>query len=91
MPAAARAASTTGRVERQLAGQHVVDHLAALTERGLDEPPELVLLVGRETVVRAVRLDDDHRRIHRGLRLERLGGTRNATRTRAWYCTKTDR
>ena len=42
IPAAASAASTRP-ADRQLARQHVVEHLAALAEARLDEPPELVL------------------------------------------------
>ena len=35
--------STRPAVDRQLAGEHVVEHLAALAERRLDQAPELVL------------------------------------------------
>ena len=79
-------------VERELAGEDVVDHLAPLAEGGLDQPPELVLGLGVEAVVRGVRLDDDDRRFDRGLGLERAPAARaKAIRTRAWYWTKTDR
>ena len=70
IPAAARAAVTRAGVDRELARQHVVDHLAALAEGGLDQPPELVLVVRVEAVVGVVRLDDDDRRLDRRLRLE---------------------
>ena len=33
------------RVEGKLPGEHVVEHLAPFAERGLDQPPELVLLL----------------------------------------------
>ena len=49
-----------------------MEHLAALTERGLDDAPELLLLVGPEAIVRIERLDHDHRRLDRRLGLERL-------------------
>ena len=68
-----RAAVTSRGVERQLAGQDVVEHLAALAEARLDEPPELVLGVGVEAVVGVERLDDDDRRFDGRCRLERLG------------------
>ena len=58
-------------IERQLPGQDVVEHLAPLAERGLDEPPQLVFLGRIEAVVRGERLDDDHRRLDGRLRLER--------------------
>ena len=91
MPTAVEGRGHLGGVERQLAGQHVVEHLAALAEARLDEPPELVLGVGVEAVVGVERLHDDDRRLDRRCRLERLGRTVNAIRTRAWYCTKTER
>ena len=47
-------------------------------KRGLDQPPQLVLVVGVEPVVGVVRLDDDDRRLDRRLRLE--GGGRDAER-----------
>ena len=70
MPAAARAAVDPRPVDRQLAREDVVDHLAALAERRLDQAPELVLGLGIQAVVRVVRLDHDDRRLDRGLRLE---------------------
>ena len=64
-------------IERELAGQDVVEHLAALAEARLDQPPQLVLGVGIEPVVGVERLDDDDRRFDRRRRLEgRPGGTR---------------
>ena len=68
MPAVASAAGRRARRRRQLARQDVVDHLAALAEGGLDEPPQLVLGRGVEAVVRVVRLDDDDRRLDRRAR-----------------------
>ena len=45
------------RVEGELPRQHVVEHLPPLPERGLDQPPQLVLLLGGESIVRVIRLD----------------------------------
>ena len=63
-------------IDRQLAREDVVEHLAAFAEGGLDEPPQLVLGLRVEPVVRFVGLDDDDRRFDRGLRFE--GGPRHA-------------
>ena len=63
-------------VDRQLADQDVVDHLAPLAEGRLDEPPQLVLGLGLQAVVGVVRLDHDDRRLDGRLRLE--GGRRDA-------------
>ena len=60
-----------GRLDGELPRQDVVEHLAALAEARLDEPPERVLGVGvRQPVVARVRLDDDHGALDGGLRLE---------------------
>ncbi len=48
-------------VDRQLAREHVVDHLAPFTERGLDQPPETVLRLRVEPIVGVVRLHHDDR------------------------------
>ena len=78
MWAAASAAVDAPGVDRELARQDVVDHLAALAEGGLDEPPQLVLGLRVEAVVGGVRLDDDDRGFDRRLRLE--GGGRDPER-----------
>ncbi len=72
MPTWASAASDGGPLHRrQLPRQHVVEHLAALAEAGLDEPPQ-VLLRGRVQAARARLTDQDGGRDLRR-RLERLG------------------
>ena len=91
IPAAASAAVDPAGVDGQLPRQDVVEHLAALAERRLDEPPQLVLVVAGRGGRRRVRLDHDHRRLDRRLRLEGLRRDADAIRTRAWYWTKTDR
>ena len=68
-----------------------MEHLPALAERRLDEPPQLVLVLGVEAVVAGERLDDDDRRVDLGRRLERRRRHDGAMRTVAWYWTKTDR
>ena len=47
-----------------------MDHLAPLPERGLDQAPEAVLVLGRQPVVEVERLDHDHRRVDGRGRLE---------------------
>ena len=83
--------STRAGVDRELPGEHVVEHLAALAEARLDQAPELVFRDRVEPVVAVVRLDHDDGGLDRGLGSKAPGGTRIAIRTRAWYCTKTDR
>ena len=73
--------STRSGIDRQLAGQDVVEHLAALAEArpgpaARARPPSS----GVEPVVGVERLDDDDRRLDRRLRLERR---RAARRTRS--------
>src|SRR5207249_2273011 len=60
-------------IERELARQHVVDHLATLSEGRLDKPPQLVLGHRVESIVSFVGLDDDHRGLDRRLRREGAG------------------
>ena len=73
IPAAARAAIHAPRVDGELPRQDVAEHLAALAEARLDEPPQAVLLAGRRAGVAVVRLHDDDRRLDRRRRLECAG------------------
>ena len=84
MPAAASAASTRAGAIGSCRGQHVVDHLAPLAERRLDEPPQLVVLV-RRRAPRAAPSAAGSRTMTADSTLgsgsNAPGGTRNAIRT----------
>ena len=89
MPQAERRLEPVSTDHRQLPRQHVVEHLAALPEAGLDEPPQVVL--GRRRQAARDGLAGQHRGVHDGAGSNAAAGTTRTTRTPAWYCTKTER
>ena len=83
-------ASSLGGIDRQLAREHVVEHLAALAEARLDEAPELVLAIGGEAAS-ASRLHDETAESTFGAGSNASGGTGARSGRAAWYCTNTER
>ena len=74
----------------KLSQQHVVEHLAALAEGRLHEPPELVLGGWRPGAAGA-RYPTRMAESTAGAGSKAAAGTMKAMRTSAWYWTKTDR